>query len=857
MAAFERICSGIPDMDQALDNIRLGDNVVWRVSNLQEFRYFCEPYIEQAIKDNRRIVYFRFASHEPLVKECPQVERIEIPLSHRFEDFTVKIHKIIEKEGFDVFYVFDCLSELQTAWATDLMMGNFFRVTCPFLFTLDTVAFFPIIRGKHSFHAVKKILNTTQLLLDVYSDRRNTYVRPAKVWNRDSETMFRPHIYNRETGAFRPILDGVQSSRFYQVLDKFQRTGEEQFTDSWNRFFNTAKMLYDNHMNTDDVCNTMCNIMMTRDEKMRFMVKKHFTPQDYFNVRNHMIGTGMIGGKACGMLLSRAIVRNLAPDIDEVLEPHDSFFIGSDVYYTYIVDNGFWDIRVRQREEEEYFSLAEEFAQKLKNGVFSEEMQNQFLHILEYYGQDPFIVRSSSILEDGFGNAFAGKYESVFCANRGTLEERLLEFENAIRTVYASSMSLSALDYRKRRGLDKRDEQMALLVQRVSGSYYGSYYMPCAAGVGYSYSPYKFLEQIDPKAGMLRLVMGLGTAAVDRTEGSYPRLVSLDMPQATSCTTIAEKHQFSQRKVEAVDTSGHCVRQMYLDQIEGFLPEYLANILLDHDFDAERSFRERGINRSVRFIACSGIVKNQILMKQIQDIMQLLQKEYEYPVDIEFTVNLSETGEYSINLLQCRPLKVFKDIGKAQILEDIAEEKIILENVHSSMGLSRNVKIDHIVLVDPIAYYNMPYVRKPNVAKLIGTINWKYKGKNKHMLLMVPGRIGTSSPELGVPTTFADISEFEAICEIEEKKAGYNPELSYGSHIFQDLVEAEILYTAVFANEKTLRFAPEKLAEYPDIVSLFTEDPELKQVVHVYDMSKVSCELCNDLQNERLILYQQ
>ena len=110
MAAFERICSGIPDMDQALDNIRLGDNVVWRVSNLQEFRYFCEPYIEQAIKDNRRIVYFRFASHEPLVKECPQVERIEIPLSHRFEDFTVKIHKIIEKEGFDVFYVFDCLS---------------------------------------------------------------------------------------------------------------------------------------------------------------------------------------------------------------------------------------------------------------------------------------------------------------------------------------------------------------------------------------------------------------------------------------------------------------------------------------------------------------------------------------------------------------------------------------------------------------------------------------------------------------------------------------------------------------------------------------------------------------------------
>ena len=857
MAAFERICSGIPDMDQALDSIRLGDNVVWRVSNLQEFRYFCEPYIEQAIQDKRRIIYFRFASHEPLVKDCLQVEKIEIPLSHRFEDFTVKIHKIIEKAGFDVFYVFDCLSELQTVWATDLMMGNFFRVTCPFLFTLDTVAFFPIIRGKHSFHAVKKILNTTQLFLDVYSDRKNIYVRPGKVWNRDSETMFLPHIYNRKAGTFKPILDGVQSSRFYQVLGKFQRPGEEQFTDSWNRFFNTAKMLYDNHMNTEEACNTMCDIMMTRDEKMRRMVKKHFTPEDYFRVRNHMIGTGMIGGKACGMLLSRAIVRNLAPDIEEVLEPHDSFFIGSDVYYTYIVDNGFWDIRIRQREEEEYFSLAEEFAKRLKSGVFSEEMKNQFLHILEYYGQDPFIVRSSSILEDGFGNAFAGKYESVFCANRGTLEERLLEFENAIKTVYASSMSLSALDYRKRRGLDKRDEQMALLVQRVSGSYYGSYYMPCAAGVGYSYSPYKFLQQIDPKAGMLRLVMGLGTSAVDRTEGSYPRLVSLDMPQATSCTTIAEKHQFSQRNIEAVDTTMHCVRQLDLRQIEPLLPGYLDNILLDHDFEAERSFRERGINRSVHFISCSGIVKNEILMKQIQAIMQLIQKEYEYPVDIEFTVNLSETGEYSINLLQCRPLQVFKDTGKVQIPENIPEENIILENVHSSMGLSRNVKMDLIVLVDPIAYYQMPYAKKTNAARLIGTVNWKNKGQNKHMLLMVPGRIGTSSPELGVPTTFADISEFEAICEIEEKKAGYNPELSYGSHIFQDLVEAEILYTAIFSNEKTLRFAPEKLAEYPDIVSQFTEDPELRQIMHVYDMSGGSCELCNDLQSERLMLYLQ
>ena len=231
MAAFDRILSGIPELDIALDNIRLGDNVVWRVSDLDQFRLFMEPYVDRAIEDKRNIIYFRFASHDPLISDRPEVKTVEIPLSHRFETFTVDIHNVIEKEGKDAFYVFDCLSELQTAWATDLMMGNFFRVTCPFLFILDTVAFFPIIRGKHSVHSINKILDTTQLFLDVYSDSRNIYVRPEKVWERSSDTMFLPHTYDPSTGAFRPILDGVQSSRFYQALGIAHRYAEEQYSD--------------------------------------------------------------------------------------------------------------------------------------------------------------------------------------------------------------------------------------------------------------------------------------------------------------------------------------------------------------------------------------------------------------------------------------------------------------------------------------------------------------------------------------------------------------------------------------------------------------------------------------------------
>lgn len=855
MAAFDRILSGIPELDIALDNIRLGDNVVWRVSDLDQFRLFMEPYVEQAIRDKRNIIYFRFASHEPLVENRPEVKKVEIPLSHRFETFTVDIHNVIEQEGKDAFYVFDCLSELQTAWATDLMMGNFFRVTCPFLFILDTVAFFPIIRGKHSVHSINKILDTTQLFLDVYSDSRNIYVRPEKVWERSSDTMFLPHTYDPATGAFKPILDGVQSSRFYQALGLAQRSAEEQYSDSWDRDFNRSKVLHESGIDITEDCSRMCNIMMTRDSKMREMVKKNFTPEDYFAVRDHMIGTGMIGGKSCGMLLARAIIRNKEPDIAEYLEPHDSFYVGSDLYYTYIVDNNLWDLRVRQRTDEGYFALAAEFADKLMGGVFSESMREQFTRIIEYYGQDPYIIRSSSILEDGFGNAFAGKYESVFCANRGSEEERLLEFEHAIKTVYASSMSLSALDYRKRRGLDKRDEQMALLIQRVSGSYYGSYYMPCAAGVGYSYSPYRVMKDSDPTAGMLRLVMGLGTSAVDRTEGSYPRIVNLDDPTKTSYSSSEDKHRFSQGKAEVINMLSHQLEKLPYEKIGPDIPPYLEKILLEHDYDAERRLRETGRDRQVRFISCKGLVDNSTLMDQMRRMLRCIQDEYDYPVDTEFTINLSENGDYSIDLLQCRPLQIQHVTEGVAVPSDIQEEDILLDGRGSSMGMCRSDELDLVVFVDPVKYYEMPYNDKSLVAKFIGKLNWECRGKDKHMMLIVPGRIGTSSPELGVPTSFADISEFEIICETEETRAGYNPELSYGSHIFQDLVEAQILYTAVFLDKtKTRRFCPEMLGGYPDIADEFADDPKISGIVHVFDVSSKGLKVYNDIADEHLVI---
>ena len=150
----------------------------------------------------------------------------------------------------------------------------------------------------------------------------------------------------------------------------------------------------------------------------------------------------------------------------------------------------------------------------------------------------------------------------------------------------------------------------------------------------------------------------------------------------------------------------------------------------------------------------------------------------------------------------------------------------------------------------------MPYKDKYKVGQALGAINWAMRGKNKKLLLLSPGRIGTSSPELGVPALFSDISEFECICEIADSRAGYNPELSYGSHFFQDLVEAGILYNAIFENEKTIQYNPEMLGGFENkVLEYAPKAEEVKDIIRVYEVSDEGYRLCNDMKKERILCF--
>lgn len=157
------------------------------------------------------------------------------------------------------------------------------------------------------------------------------------------------------------------------------------------------------------------------------------------------------------------------------------------------------------------------------------------------------------------------------------------------------------------------------------------------------------------------------------------------------------------------------------------------------------------------------------------------------------------------------------------------------------MRRSKEERIDYIVWVNPQTYYEYPYDRKTDVARLIGRINQHFEDMDKKLMLLVPGRIGTSSPELGVPVVYAEISQFSAICEVAYNDAGYHPDLSYGSHMFQDMVEADVYYGAINDNSKTRVYRPEMLKQYPEILEqICPGGQELGEIVKVYDVSGAS-----------------
>ena len=860
MTSYSQVSTGMNGLDEILNYLQMGDNVVFQVDDIEDYKKFVEPYIKTALASNHRLVYMRFANHPALLEPDKNIKVYQLNANKGFESFSTQVHNIVRDEGRDVFYVFDCLSDLLMAWATDLMIGNFFVITCPYLFELNTVAYFAILRSRHSFKTVARIRETTQVLLDVYNNDGRLCVHPLKAWNRYTPTMFLPHIM--EGDKFVPILNSADAASILCYLTDRNATGGVRNLDYWDRIFlKAANILNDSAAvrEKQDMVETLSHVMIGREERMLALIKEYFSLEDLLEIKKRLIGTGFIGGKSVGMLLARNILRkDTACNWDDELELHDSFYIGSDIFYSYMVQNGWWKLLMAQKTEEGYFSVARELKSKMLYGVFPDEIKEQFQLMLEYFGQSPIIVRSSSLLEDAFGNAFAGKYESYFCANQGTPEIRYRHFEEAVRKTFASTMNEDALTYRLQRGMAREDEQMALLVQRVSGSHRDIYFFPDLAGVGLSYNTFVWQKGMEPQAGMLRIVFGLGTRAVNRVENDYPRIVALDAPLTKPYSKQEDIKRFSQNEVDVLNLQENRFQTIPAADLLNYTVEPHLDMIATRDSAAAEYLQSLGRQAKDSWILTfDELLETTPFAKTMSNMLRKLEQVYRYPVDIEFTVNFNAQGSPKINLLQCRPFQTKGHYSRVELPEKISKSKILLQQEANFMGGSIYQAISRIIYIDPQGYAGLCLSAKHEVARLTGRLN-KQIGQRDKMptILLGPGRWGTTTPAMGVPVTFSEINNITAIGEIAYQDGSLIPDLSFGTHFFQDMVEMDIFYMAIYPEKEGVVFNTAWLRKQPNILKdLMPDDACFADVVHVYDLRAKDLRLLSDIVTQKMICF--
>lgn len=577
------------------------------------------------------------------------------------------------------------------------------------------------------------------------------------------------------------------------------------------------------------------------------IARKWLTLEDLLTIAKRKIGPGKIGGKAAGVVLAYRILKSYAdPDIQQHIRMPESYFIGADVLYAFMTYNDLmkWaDQKYKPPEKirEEYPKLREEFLR----GRFPPDIENALRELLEHIGKRPIIVRSSSLLEDNFGMSFAGKYESHFLPNQeDDLETRLRNLTRAIASVYASALSLDPLLYRRERNLLDYDERLAILLQFVEGERHGAYFFPQAAGVAFSRNLFRWSPQIRMEDGFVRMVWGLGTRAVERVGDDYPRLVALSHPTLRPEVTAQEIRRYSQRYIDLLDLEDNAYKTLPIHEVIHRKYPVLRYIFsLDEGgylAPLHSTFIPQARLKDL-VVTFDEWLRRTPFVSRMQRILKTLERYYERPVDIEFTACITHPRdphpEVDITILQCRPQSHFQE-EPVHIPADLPEEDVVLET-WGVVPHGRVVGITHVIFVTPEGYRRLTTsAHRRALIHAIHRLNALLKGTT--FICVGPGRWGTRNPDLGVAVGFADIYNARALIELASQRFGIAAEPSFGTHFFQDLIEARIYPLAVDLDHPRTRFARAFFYETPNRLSEFLEDvpeglDEVLRVIRVND----------------------
>lgn len=593
------------------------------------------------------------------------------------------------------------------------------------------------------------------------------------------------------------------------------------------------------------------------------IAKKHLRIRDFEDIIGRIIGAetglGRIGGKAAGMFLASRIL--LGPRVRPYAEPAqpseaspaiaftsqsepsivipESYYLRSDVIEDFIAFNGlgqYQNQKYKTPEEirKEYPLIRSVF----RNAEFPAGIVDRLRTVLQRAGNSPLIVRSSSLLEDRFGTAFSGKYASIFVANQGSFEKRLKALLGAIAEVYASALGPDPLLYRREHELQDYDEDMAVLIQKVVGARFGPYFAPAFAGVAFSRNDYRWSPRIKKEDGLMRIVAGLGTRAVDRIGAEFPRMVALGMPTLRHESNVAEIKAHAQRSLDVINLEKNRMETIRIEQVFAHADQFP---LLDRIVSVNKegmlappisTFIDA--DPSQLYITFDKLMAEGAFPTQMKNLLKKLEAAYGLPVDVEFAHDGTQ-----LFLLQCRTLSQGKEIGRITIPADVPDERTIFTaSKFVRSGLVE--RIEYIVYVDGRAYDAQPTRNKrTSVARVIGRVNEKLAGHP--FILMGPGRWGSNDIRLGVPVTYADINKAKMLIEVAYERDGYIPEVSYGTHFFQDLVEADIAYLPLYPTDRRNRFNETFLHDSPNCLDRVVPDAkDMMDIIHVIDVPRVT-----------------
>ncbi len=566
---------------------------------------------------------------------------------------------------------------------------------------------------------------------------------------------------------------------------------------------------------------------------------------DFYEVLDHIVfspdSQGKLGGKSTGLFLAKHIIQKSSQASDDLgdIKVPKTWYITSDGLLSFLSHNNLNEVVEQKYKDINQVRLEyPHVVQTFKNSSLPTEIIQGLSVVLDDFKDQPLIVRSSSLLEDRMGSSFSGKYKSLFLANQGSKRERLEALGDAIAEVYASTFGPDPIGYRSERGLLDFAEEMGILIQEVVGTRVGDYFMPAYAGVAFSRNEFRWSPRIKREDGLLRLVPGLGTRAVDRTSDDYPVLIAPGQIGLRVNVSVDEIFRYAPKKIDVINLKKNVFETIEIKELlRKFGSEIPAIEKMVSIYDGQRIKQPQGKNidfaKDDLIVTFEGIITSTPFIPQLRSVLRLLEEKLETPVDIEFA---SDGKDFY--LLQCRPQSYLEGCEPAPIPKDLAREKtLFFSNRYVSNG--RVPDITHIIYVDPQGYDELEdEASLLAVGRAVGKLNKLLP--RRRFILVGPGRWGSRGDiKLGVKVTYSDISNTAMLIEIAQKKGNYLPDLSFGTHFFQDLVEAEIRYLPLYPDENDTLFNTRFFKESKNILpELLPECALLAGAVKVIDVPK-------------------